>query len=119
LLVWAETKCPDELAADMQEVYGIDVRTYSDKEHLATLVSQLRMGSRVMGCLNEDNKYTMTEHLLALTEYQLRVIAWQRTEAGAKGTNQPKPPITMPNLGVVKDTKRDMDRVASLLNITI
>lgn len=38
-----------------------------------------------------DDTWTRTDHLLALVHDQLAIANWQRTKAGRKGTNRPKP----------------------------
>lgn len=38
-----------------------------------------------------DDTWSRTDHLLALVHDQLAIANWQRTKAGSKGRNKPKP----------------------------
>lgn len=59
---------PDELAADMQQVYGLDVDRMGHgftASHAAALCSQLPRGSRVHLAASEREKRMKTERSIA------------------------------------------------------
>lgn len=94
----------DELAADMQQYYGIDLeRAFADGSHsplhLAALAAQLPAESRVGRAHDEDNAYTLDTVYLAACFNALQAImcalggggrpkpagpAWMRTGGGCK-----------------------------------
>lgn len=93
-LATVEHKYPDELRADFQQVYGLNLGGMGEEysiSHAATLVAQLPETSRVARMLNPDNEWTDAVYLLNAIEYDLRVLIWQKTKDGEKGRNKPKP----------------------------
>lgn len=123
MLVEAETKYADELRADFQQFYGLNLdhmgNGYSHA-HAAVLVSQLPIGSRVLSKMDPRASWSQTEYLLSLIEYDLRVLAWQKTKDAEHGRNKPKPPISPEKRDEpLKVTRAQMERVAKALNIDI
>lgn len=59
--------------------------------HAAILCVQLPRESRVRRVYDPDAAYSVTDYYLRQIEYGIRVLAWQQTEDGHKGRNQPKP----------------------------
>ena len=114
---------PDELRADMQQYYGLDMdgmgRDHSVM-HYATCAAQLPLGSRTMSALNPDASWGWTERLLSLIEYDLRVVAWQRTKDAQEGANRPKPPIEPGGVRTEPAVTREyMQAVADALGIAV
>lgn len=69
---------PDELRADMQEVYGLnldDLGTGYTLKHAGALAAQLPATSRVQCRIDPANAWGWTEQLLAATVNTLRVMA--------------------------------------------
>lgn len=85
---------PDEVRADLQQYYGLDLdgmgRDYTH-EHAACLVSQLPRESRTARAEQPACEWGPSERLLALIEYGVRVLAWQNSRDGEKGRRRPKP----------------------------
>ena len=82
----------------MQETYGIRLPREvgeEDAAYLGALAWQLPRTSRTWRAVDPANAWDDRTRILALAEYELRVLIWQRTEAGAKGRNRPKP-LPMP-----------------------
>lgn len=96
-LATVEDEYPDQLRADFQQYYGINLdgmgMDYSHA-HAASLMVQLPQTSRVAKALNPDNEWSDAEYLLAAIEYDLRVLIWQKTKDGQKNRNRPKPTET-------------------------
>lgn len=94
---------PDELRADVQQVYGLDVdRWRRNPIRFATLAAQLPPDARVNGGVG----YVTV--LLHNIEYEVRVLAWQRTKDGEKGRNRPKP-VQLPGIDERKSTAMTVD----------
>lgn len=93
-LATVEVKYPDELRADFQQYYGLNMDGMGEGfsyAHAASLMRQLPSCSRVSKALNPDNEWDDATYMLALIEYDLRVLIWQNTKDAQKGRNQPKP----------------------------
>lgn len=92
-LVWVEKKYPDELRADFQQYYGLNLDgmgvDYS-YQHAAVLVTQLPPNCRVFQQDNPDLIWTTETWFLAQIEHDLRVLAWQNTKDAQKRRNFPK-----------------------------
>lgn len=64
--------------------------------------------------------WTQQEHLLSLIEYDLRVIAWQRSKDGAENRNKPKPPLSPGHVEkTFSVTYEEMESVAEALGIDL
>ena len=85
---------PDELRADFQEVYGLNVdgmgRDYSTL-HAAALLAQLPEGSRVLRCYSEDAAWTSERSLLAAIVNDLNWLVWSKSKDGQRNRNRPRP----------------------------
>lgn len=96
-LVSIEDSYPDELRADFQQYYGLNIdgmgMDYS-YAHAAVLMSQLPATSRISKRLNADNEWDDATYLLAAIEYELRILIWQKTKDGQHNRNKPKPNVT-------------------------
>ena len=79
---------PDELRADFQQFYSLNLegmgRTYTTF-HAASLLTQLPEGSRVARALNPDAAWTMDRQLLAVIANDLNWLVWSQTKDGQKG----------------------------------
>lgn len=123
MLVESADKHPDELRADFQQYYGLnldDMGNGYSYAHAAVLVAQLPIGSRLLSKMDPRASWTQSEYLLSLIEYDLRVLAWQRTRDAERGQNKPKPPLEpQREQEPYKVTHAQMERVAKALNIEI
>lgn len=85
---------PDELRADFQQFYSLNLegmgRTYTTF-HAASLLTQLPEGSRVARALDPDAAWTMDRQLLAVIANDLNWLVWSQTKDGQKGRRKPKP----------------------------
>lgn len=65
----------------------------------------------------DPSGWTLTEHLLALAVDEMRVANWQRSKAGQKGHNRPKPisPLMRRRGKRIGKTTRRPAEVAALL----
>lgn len=76
----------------MQQYYGLNLDGMGSEyshAHAACCAAQLPAGARVWrGTCAE---WQTSDYLLWSMEYHLRIMAWQRTEDGAKGINKPRP----------------------------
>jgi hypothetical protein len=80
------------LRAALRAEYGVDLRdpgmTLLD---LADLAANLPPGCALFRATGGDMAWSSEMHMLARLDFDLRVLAWQKTEDGKKGRNQPKP----------------------------
>lgn len=80
------------LRAALRAEYGVDLRdpgmTLLD---LADLAANLPPGCALFRATGGDMAWTVEMHMSARIEYGLRILAWQKTEDGKRGRNQPKP----------------------------
>lgn len=80
------------LRASMRAEYGVDLRDPGMALlDLADLVAGLPPGCALYRVVGGPMAWSDEVHMLAAVEYRLRVLAWQKTEDGSKGRNQPKP----------------------------
>jgi hypothetical protein len=110
-LAWMLKHYPDELEADFQRVYGIDLLdlyrgTLSPRKAMALAVN-LPPGSAVWQADLHDNAWTPDQYVLADIADLTAGANWQR--AGGKGT-QPKP---YPRPADARK-KRDRDKALAL-----
>jgi len=93
-LVHEQRAHPDELRADLQRVYGIDLdhamRGEHSPMHVAALVSQLPQDSRIRVVDEPDAEWTLTAVLLASILNALRGLMWGMSDKRRRGP-QPKP----------------------------
>ena len=80
------------LRASLRSVYGVDLRHpgmwWTD---LADLVANLPPGCSFWRAFGGPLAWSDEVHAVMAVEHAVRVLAWQRTEDGHKGRNQPKP----------------------------
>ena len=85
---------PDELRADLQEHYGLDIdgmgRDFSTL-HAAALLAQMPEGSRTAMAYDPDAAWTSRMLLAASMANALNWLVWSRTEDGRRGRNMPRP----------------------------
>lgn len=101
------------LRASLRAEYGVDLRdpgmTLLD---LADLAANLPPGCALFRATGGDMAWTTEMHMSARIEYGLRVLAWQKTEDGKKGRNQPKPIDPPRPAHEVEAEKRELSRRA-------
>lgn len=105
---------PDELTADMFEVYGIDIRAM-DLEYLddtyglglvATLAVQLPWPSRIHIAADPRARWGVDGLLLARIDYMLQMFAYSFTDDAKNGVNAPR--LMIPETEEMKRTRRDI-----------
>lgn len=80
------------LRASLRAEYGLDLRDPGvSLLDLADLAANLPPGCALFRAAGGAAAWTDQVHMLAAVEFRLRVLAWQKTEDGKKGRNQPKP----------------------------
>jgi hypothetical protein len=63
-----------------------------------------------------DDDWTLDQHLLAIAVDRLTAANWQRSKAGQKGTNRPKPISPLAKRGISYGrTDRDPEEVKAFL----
>lgn len=101
------------LRASLRAEYGVDLRdpgmTLLD---LADLAASLPPGCALFRATGGDMAWTTEMHMLARLDYDLRILAWQKTEDGKKGRNQPKPIDPPRPSHEVEAEKRELSRRA-------
>ena len=87
----------DELRADLQQHYGIDLDAAVDGAHTArhcgALVAQLPAGARLRVCEEPDDRWTLELSMLAMLANQLNALIYM---LGAK-KGDPKPALVGPS----------------------
>lgn len=85
---------PDELRADFQQHYGLDLddmgAAYS-LHHAAALAAHLPRGSRTLAAEDPDSEWGLAETLLGMIELQVRNCWYVHTEDARIGANAPQP----------------------------
>lgn len=90
-------ECPNELEADMQQVFGVNLRNARGVgvAHLAALApSLLTGGTRVAAHFDPAYEWTRDQILAAAIVDQLRALQW-----GLGGGKGPKPQSVIPKVG--------------------
>lgn len=110
---------PDELRADFQRFYGLNLDGMGVEythAHAAALCACLPPDSAVTRAQNPAALWSDATYLLSAIEYDLRVLAWQNTKDGSKGI---RPPRRMQTPADVARVARKMERtdVASVAEI--
>lgn len=81
----------DELRADLQQTYGIDLDKAMGGEHsaahIAALTAQLPAGARIRVCESPDDRWTSELCLLALIANQLNMLLYML--GAKKGDKKP------------------------------
>lgn len=89
-MVWADHRGP--LRASVRAAYGIDLRDPCARwDDLADLVAALPPGCALWRATGGPLAWSDETHALMGLEHGVRVLAWQQTADGHKGTNQPRP----------------------------
>lgn len=94
-LAAAMGKYPDELRADFQRFYNLNIDDMGDGytvAHAAALASQLPRGSRLSCAMSPENEWGVTDHLLRVIEHDLRSIAWNGKGERPKPLRIPRKP---------------------------
>lgn len=80
----------DELEADLQQHYGIDLEAAMcgahSARHVAVLASQLPPDSRLAASENADARWTLTNTLLAVLANDLRLWIWAHGDKRRRGS---------------------------------
>lgn len=85
---------PDELRADFQQYYGLDLDGMGadyTHEHAACLAVQLPRESRTARAMAPEAEWGWAEALLAAIEYNTRWLVWAQSKDAQKGRNRPEP----------------------------
>lgn len=90
---------PDELLADFQETYGLNVWNLcqgcepkqAEAERLGALAWQLPRTSRLWRSIDPSGGYDSATMLLRQLEYDVRSFHWAFTEEGKSKVNEPEP----------------------------
>lgn len=91
-LLQARRDYPDQLEADFQQYYGLDI--YSVESSKASrLMLQLPKESRLMRIMAPENEWGWNELLTNKTNHLLEVLLWSKTEGATK-----RPPVGYPEL---------------------
>jgi hypothetical protein len=104
---------PGALRASLQAVYGIRLAAHDyGVLELADLVANLPPGCALWRAAGGPLAWTDEVHMLARVEHGVRVLAWMKTEDGAKGRKFPEaaePPLAS---GEVKQEEARMEQKA-------
>lgn len=113
---------PCELRADFQRFYGLnldDIGTAYSYLHAADLTACLPRESSTVRAESPALEWTDSEYLLWSIEYSLRILRWQNTKDGQKGSNKPKPIPTPAEVAKVREKVEatDLSHIAEVLGI--
>ena len=81
-----------------------------DYAHAASLCVCLPPEGALGRAMNPDNAYDLHALLLRAIDHDLRVLAWQKTENGAKGIDYPEPLPLPSESGENKDIQININR---------
>ena len=87
-------KYPDQLEADFQQYYGLDIAKV-DKERASRLACQLPRQSRVLIAMDQANLWSNSDIELIQIANGIETIKWQLSNQGSRRrrTSPPKPYI--------------------------
>lgn len=106
---------PDELRADFQRFYGLDLSgmgaDYS-VAHAAALATHLPREAATVRAVAPEASWSDEAYLLSAIEYDLRILVWQNSKDGQKGRNKPQRPQTPADVGRIKDKVQGTDFAA-------
>ena len=113
---------PDELRADLQRFYGLDIdRMGCDYSvaHAAACAANMPRDSACVRAVSPVAAWSDETYLLAQIEYDLRVLAWQNSKDGAKNRNKPKRMQTPADVERIKQKAENTDfrAIAEALNL--
>lgn len=126
----ASTRYHDELLADFQQTYRIDLwgtdweRLDEDRAaHLAALAYQLPPDSRVMRAVDPAGANDVTAQLLREIEFNQRMWHWAHTDAAKGGMGEPER-ITLPGEdaayeSMVEREERNAERIAASFGLEL
>lgn len=126
-LAYSYVRHYDELYADFQSYYGLNLDDFSDDLsgtatsrgvlRAAILCEQLPRDSRTKRALSPALAWSDESYLLSRIEYTLRVIAWMFSEDGSNGVNRPEPIDTPATIAARTSSAEatDFDYIDSIL----
>ncbi|BDZ40827.1 hypothetical protein GCM10025865_01260 [Paraoerskovia sediminicola] len=80
------------LRASLRAEYGVDLRSPGmGARDLADLTANLPPGCALWRAIGGPMAWSDEVHMLSAVEFRLRVLAWQKTEAGSKNRDRPEP----------------------------
>ena len=122
----------DELVADFQSEYGVNIcaapncyrlegdATDSTIVWLATLAAQLPESSRVARAVHPENDWTVNDYILRNLEYSFRLFCWAMA-GGEKSGPKPEPIYSPSDIteheSMVEEAERMAASVAAVLGI--
>lgn len=120
MLAAAMRRYPDELRADFQQFYGLNVDDMGaafTRLHAAALCVQLPRESRLVRAMEPAAAWGDSEYIAHAMEHTLRVIAWQN--GGGRKPDFPRPlPTPEDRARVSKKLERtNVERVNRVLGI--
>ena len=115
-------KHPDEVRADFQRYYGLNLDGMGGDysvAHAVSLCYALPRDSATVRAESPEAAWSDETYLLSAIEYDLRVLIWQNSKDGQKGCNKPKPMQTPADVARVADklAATDYERIAAALGI--
>lgn len=105
----------DELRADFQRYYGLDLDGMGSDysvAHAAALASNLPRESATVRAVVPEAAWSDETYLLSAIEYDLRVLIWQNSKDGAKNRNRPQRPQTPADVARIRDKVAGTDFAA-------
>lgn len=88
-------KYPDELVADMQQFYTLDITERGPSiKRVAILAAQLPRESRIVRAQCAQAEWSDEMYMLSRIEYGMRWLIWSKTADGQKNRNKPEPNMT-------------------------
>ena len=110
------------LVADFHRTYGLSLSKMREwgipLTEVCDMATQLPLDSAVRRSVDEHWQRTPEIDLLRDIEHDLRVLAWQQTSSGSKGTGYPEPmrlPWDPPPEGTVKGDRMTTDEMDEFL----
>lgn len=86
--------CEDKLRADLQQYYGIDldeaIGGKHTARHIAVLVAQLPLDSRLSKSANKDNNWSLSDVLMAVLINNFRMFVYGMSDPKRRG-QKPEP----------------------------
>ena len=105
----------DELRADLQEHYGIDLDFAMagghTAKHIAALVAQMPAGARIRICENDDERWTLETSMLAAIFNQINALIFM---FGAKKGDK-RPQLVGPSW-MVSDSGKKVDAMVMTID---
>ena len=113
---------PDELRADFQRFYGLNLDGMGCEytvAHAAALASNLPPESATVRAMVPEAAWDAHTYLLSAIEYDLRVLVWQNSRDGQHNRNRPKRPQTPADVERIrkKTVETDFAAIAEALGL--